>query len=307
MTFAHPWWLLAGLAAAVTFLALAHRAARTAAAGALAYSNVDFYESAVGQRFDPALPLAIACALALAAGGTALAGPQITARVPVHGGAIVLCVDTSGSMQASDVSPTRAAAAAAAVRAFVDGVPEGTRLGIVAFSSGASVVQPLTADKETVRDAIAAIPPPNGGTAIGDALATAARSLPPAGRRAIVLITDGVNNAGSDPLDVARAVGAAGIEIDTVGIGTSESGQLIPGTAEEATIDEEALRTIAASAHGAYARASDAGSLRGRLAALAASTTRERRRIDLALPVALTGGLVLALAAGGALLAGRFP
>ncbi|MBV9440369.1 MAG: VWA domain-containing protein, partial [Candidatus Eremiobacteraeota bacterium] len=151
------------------------------------------------------------------------------------------------------------------------------------------------------------IPPPNGGTAIGDALATAARLLPASGRRAIVLITDGVNNMGSDPLAAAREIGAAGIEIDTVGIGTNGSGELIPGTTEEASIDEDALRSIAASARGAYARASDAGSLRGRLAALAASTTREKKRIDASLPLAAAGTLVLVLAAGGTLLAGRLP
>ena len=227
--------------------------------------------------------------------------------MPVRGGAVVLCVDTSGSMRATDVAPSRADAAAAAVRAFVDGVPDGTRLGIVAFASGAGVVQPLADDKDALRDAIGRIPPPNGGTAIGDALATAARLLPPTGRRAIVLITDGVNNLGTDPLAAAREIGAAGIEIDTVGIGTSGSGQLIPGTAQEATIDEDALRTIAGSARGAYARANDAEGLRGRLAALANSTTREKKRIDAALPLALGGGLVVVLALAGGMLAGRFP
>jgi hypothetical protein len=97
------------------------------------------------------------------------------------------------------------------------------------------------------------------------------------------------------------------VEIDTVGIGTSGSGQLIPGTAEEASIDEDALRAIAGSARGAYARATDAASLRGRLAVLANSTTREKKRIDATLPVALTGGLVVILALAGGLLAGRFP
>ena len=122
-----------------------------------------------------------------------------------------------------------------------------------------------------------------------------------------MLITDGVNNLGADPLAVAPQVGAAGIEIDTIGIGTNGSGELIPGTAEEAAMDEDALRQIAASAHGAYARAGDAGSLRGRLAALASSTTKEKQRIDASFPLALGGGLVLAGAIGAGLLAGRFP
>ena len=306
MNVVHPLWLVAGIVAAFAFLALAHVAARRARADALAYSNLAFFESATGARFDPALALALACAGGLVALGGSLAGFSLVASLPAHG-AVVLCVDTSGSMRSADVTPSRAAAAAAAVRAFVDGVPDGTRLAIVGFSSAAGVVQPLTTEKETVRDAIAQIPPPNGGTAIGDALSAAARLLPSSGRRAIVLITDGVNNLGADPLEVARAIGTLGIEVDTVGIGTNGSGELIPGTAREASIDEEALRSVAGLAHGAYARADDAASLRGRLAALAASTTRATRRVDLSYPLAVSGGVLVVFALGGALVAGRFP
>jgi Ca-activated chloride channel family protein len=306
MTLAHPLWLVVGIACAAVFLALAHLGARRAGAAALAYSNLQFFETATARRFDPALVLALAGALGIVLLGGALAGPHVVATVPAHG-AVVLCVDTSGSMRSTDVTPTRADAAAAAVRAFVDAVPAGTRIGIVAFSSAAGVVQPLSDDKDVVRDAIGRIPPPNGGTAIGDALLTAARLLPPTGRRAIVLVTDGVNNMGVDPQSAAPQIGAAGISIDTVGIGTNDSGQFIPGTNEEAAMDEDALRQIAASAGGAYARASDAGSLRGRLNALAASTTRERRRVDASLPLAVVGGLVLVAGLGGGMLAGRFP
>ncbi|MBV8368683.1 MAG: VWA domain-containing protein [Candidatus Eremiobacteraeota bacterium] len=306
MTLAHPLWLLLGIALAAAFLWAAHVAAQRASASALAYSDLAFFESATKPGFDPARAIALACAAGIVAFGGALAGPRFVANVPVRGGAVVLCVDTSGSMRSTDVAPSRADAAAAAVRAFTDGVPDGTRLAIVAFSSGAGVVQPLTDDKDAVRDAIGRIPPPNGGTAIGDALAAAARQLPASGKRAIVLITDGVNNLGIDPLQAAQQIGANGIEIDTVGIGTN-SGQFVPGTNEEATIDEDALRQIAASGHGAYARANDAGTLRAHLAALANSTTTEKKRIDAALPLALAGGFVVVLALAGGVLAGRFP
>jgi Ca-activated chloride channel family protein len=307
VTLAHPVWLGLGVVAAAAFLWLARVASRRAAAGALAYSDLAFFETAARVRANPALLVALGCAFGILALGAALASPRFVAMVPVRGVAVVLCVDTSGSMRATDVTPTRAEAAAAAVRAFVDAVPDGTRLGIVAFSSGAGVVAPLTDDKDAVRDAIARIPPPNGGTAIGDALATAAQQLPASGRRAIVLITDGVNNLGSDPAQVAPQIGAAGIEIDTIGIGTNGSGQFIPGTDEAASIDEEGLRQIAAAAHGAYARADDAAALRAHLGALAASTTRARRRIDASLPLAVGGGVVVILALGGGMLAGRFP
>jgi Ca-activated chloride channel homolog len=307
VSLAHPVWLVAGVVVAALFLWAAHAASQRAAAAALAYTNLAFFESATRQRVDPALAIALAAALGITALGAALAGPRFTALVPVRGGAVVLCVDTSGSMRATDVQPTRADAAAAAVRAFVDNVPDGTRLAIVAFAAGAGVVAPLTDDKDAVRDAIARIPPPNGGTAIGDALAAAARELPKSGRRAIVLITDGVNNLGIDPLAAAQQIGASGIEIDTVGIGTNDSGQLVPGTDQAATMDEDALRQLASSARGAYARANDAGTLRSRLAALANSTTREKKRIDVALPLAVGGGAVVILALAGGILAGRFP
>jgi Ca-activated chloride channel family protein len=307
MSFVHPLWLVLGLVLGAAFWWAARVASRRAASSALAYSSLAFFESAAKHRIDPALLLTAAGVVGIVALGAALAGPRFIATVPVRGGAVVLCVDTSGSMRATDVAPTRSDAAAAAVHAFVDAVPDGTRLGIVAFASGAGVVQPLTDDKDAVRDAIAHILPPNGGTAIGDALATAARLLPASGRRAIVLITDGVNNLGSDPLQAAPQIGQSGIEIDTVGIGTNDSGQLVPGTDQAASIDEEALRQIASSARGAYARANDAGTLRRRLAALAASTTMEKKRIDASMPLAVGGGLVVLLALGGGLLTGRFP
>jgi Ca-activated chloride channel family protein len=307
MTLAHPLWLGAAVVVAALFVWLAQAASRRAAKSALAYSDLAFFETATGLRGNPALPIAIGCAAGIVALGAALASPRVVAVVPVRGVAVVLCVDTSGSMRATDVAPSRSDAAAAAVRAFVDAVPDGTRIGIVAFSSGAGVVAPLSDDKDALRDAIARIPPPNGGTAIGDALATAARQLPPSGRRAIVLITDGVNNLGSDPAQVAPQIGADGIEIDTIGIGTNDSGQFIPGTDEVATIDEGGLRQIAATAHGTYARADDAAALRAHLGALAASTTREKRRIELGLPLAVAGGVLVILAVSGGMLAGRFP
>ena len=296
MTFAHPWWLVAGLLVAIWFAWAIGRAMRHSRSALLTYSSLPFLTAATGSRFDPALAVGAAAVLALLAFGVALAGPKATIAVPVH-----------GSMRATDVEPSRADAAAAAVRAFIDAVPDGTQVGVVAFAGAAGVVALPTTDKDALREALARIPPPNGGTAIGDALLAAAQQLPAGGRRAIVLITDGVNNAGADPLTVAPQLGASGIEVDTIGIGTNGSGQLIPGTGEAAALDEDALREIAGDARGAYARAGDAGTLRGRLAALAQSTTRERRQVDLAFPCALAAGCVLIAAVAAGMLAGRFP
>jgi Ca-activated chloride channel family protein len=122
-----------------------------------------------------------------------------------------------------------------------------------------------------------------------------------------VLVTDGVNNSGRDPLDAARTIGAAGITIFTIGIGTNGSGELIPGTGEAAELDEDALREIAASGGGTYARVADADALRSKLSALAQTTVRERRHVDLALPCALGGAVIGVLALVGGMVLGRFP
>ena len=130
------------------------------------------------------------------------------------------------------------------------------------------------------------MPYPNGATAIGDALQLAARNLPPKGNRVIILITDGVNNAGADPSEIAQYLGAHHIPIFTIGIGTN-SGEIIPGTNQEATIDEDALRSYAQASGGAYARVESASQLRDALGRLGRITTLERKHVDASLEFAI--------------------
>jgi Ca-activated chloride channel family protein len=307
MTFTHPFALWLTLLVVALLLLMLRALERRRSADALAYSNLAFLETATAPRVPWTALVAGAWAFAVACMGVALAGPHLSAPVAVNDGAVALCIDTSGSMSATDVAPTRADAALRAARAFIDAVPDGTRISIVAFSSNAAIIMPSSDDKDAVREALDRIPPPNGGTAIGDALTVAARSLPPVRHRAIVLVTDGVNNQGSDPLAVAPQIGQSGTTIDTVGIGTSGSGLLIPGTTEEADIDESALRGVAAAGHGAYARVSNADALAKRLSDLARTSTLERRKIDASFPLAIAGGTIMILATVGAFGLGRFP
>jgi Ca-activated chloride channel family protein len=122
----------------------------------------------------------------------------------------------------------------------------------------------------------------------------------------IVLVTDGVNNAGVDPSEVAQWLGAHHIPVYTVGIGTAAGG-LIPGTNEEATIDEEALRGYAQLSGGAYARVENATELRDALSRLGRITSIERKTVDASLGFALAGaaGMILAFVGGFAI--GRYP
>jgi Ca-activated chloride channel family protein len=307
MTFVHPLFLIVALAVAAAFMALAVASARRSRGAALAYSDLAFLEKAIGRAPPWAAIFAAVWAVAILTAGAALAKPSIVANLAVHDAAIVLCIDTSGSMSATDVTPTRSDASREAALAFINGVPDGTRIGLVAFSAAAFPLGPLTDDRDAARDALGRLPAPNGGTAIGDALNVAAQLLPRGGRRAIVLVTDGVNNAGSDPLEVASSLGGQGISIFTIGIGTNGSGLLIPGTNDDAALDEDALRSIAASGNGTYARVADAAALRERLGTLARTSINERRRVDLAGACTVAAGVLAFGAALGALALGRFP
>jgi Ca-activated chloride channel family protein len=255
----------------------------------------------------PGVALFTAWLVGAAALVLALAGPRLTARLPVRDATVMICIDVSGSMRATDIEPTRWDAAKSAARAFIDAVPDGTRVGIASFSSSAAVIQAPSSDLDAVRAALDRIPYPNGATAIGDALEVAAAQMPPKGRRAIVLLTDGVNNRGADPAISSQRIGAGGVTISTVGVGTSGSGQLIPGTEEPAEIDEDALRAIAANAGGRYARAADAEALRSEFRRLALDTVWEKRRVDAALPFAFGGGAIVLLTFLAGLGLGRYP
>ena len=161
-----PLLLLVPIAAGV-YVVLERRRAQYA----VRYTNLDVLASVVDERrawrrwVPPVLFF-----LALAAALLALARPQVTVAAQREGANVILTIDSSGSMFAKDVPPTRLAAAQEAVRRFLEKLPDRYRVGVVTFSSEAQVVAPLTRDRQVVRDAIDYLYP-GRGTAIGDALA----------------------------------------------------------------------------------------------------------------------------------------
>jgi len=306
LSFAHPSVIVLVAFAAALFAAAYFHAQRRRTRNALQYSSLAFLIAAAQPRAWPARLMNAGWIVAVLLVGLSLAGPRVHAAMPVRGGSVVLCVDTSGSMAAADVAPTRAGAALGAMRAFVDRTPNGTAIGIVSFAGGAQEIVPPTSDRDQVRAGLDAVPTPNGATAIGDALSLAQRILPKSGHRVVVLITDGENNKGTDPVQAAKLLAANHITLYTIGIGTN-SGALIPGTLQTAGIDEDALRSYAEITGGAYSRADDAAQLRQALARLGRSTSFERGTIDFSLPTALAGALLMALTFLGGLAAGRYP
>ena len=171
MSFQSPWFLLSllVLAAAVGLWVVADR---RRARYAVRYPNLDVLASVVPERSRLRLapPVLFAVALALLLAG--LARPHVERTFLKERATVILVVDTSRSMQAEDVEPTRLAAAQEAINLFLDGVPDRLNVGFVVFAGEAQVATPPTKDHELVRTAVEEI---NsfliyGGTAIGDSL-----------------------------------------------------------------------------------------------------------------------------------------
>jgi Ca-activated chloride channel family protein len=304
MRFDHALYLIPALLVAGVIVALIFAAERRMTTRDLVYSDLDFFVDAIEPQPWIGRFFRTSWIIALALGALAIAGPHVRMPVPARDGSVFICIDTSGSMQSTDVAPTRAAAAKDAAAAFIDEAPPGTKLGIIAFSSGAAIVAPLSSDHAAVKDALDRLPSPNGATAIGDALESAQQNLPVSGHRAVILITDGVNNVGADPDAVAADLGAHHVPIYTIGIGTP-NGDVIAG--EQSTIDEDALRGYAQASGGAYARAENATQLRDALSRLGRISTLESQDVAAALPFAFAacGLLIVALFTGFA--TGRVP
>ena len=253
MTFAAP-ALLAGLLlvplAVAGYLLVQRRRSRYA----VRFTNVDLLANLVPKspgwrrHVPPALYIGAVAALAFA-----LARPSMIMAVPREEATVILTMDVSRSMRATDVQPTRLAAAQKAASDFVDQLPATFRVGIVAFSTAPRVVIEPTTDRTQIHDALDSLVA-DGGTALGDAIAmsvdlagqaTAAGPSPspstsPAPSAsgsgsgdpplvATVLLSDGANSTGElEPLDAAGRASAAGMPIYTISLGTVDGTVQVP-------------------------------------------------------------------------------
>ena len=265
MSFQSPWFLLALLAVplALAALALARRRPDRYVVRFPATATLGAVIPRAG-RVRRALPTLLLC-LSLAALALALARPEATVAVPNERASVVLVTDTSGSMNATDVEPSRLAAAKAAGERFLDSVPDRLRVGLVAYADGTHTVLRPTADHAEVRATLAGLQA-EGGTATGDALSGALEALgrrgenaPPA---AVVLLSDGATTTGGDPVEVARRARAAGVPVSTVALGTPDGSLELPdGRVMRVPPDPDSLREIAQASGGRAYAAEDAGAL----------------------------------------------
>jgi Ca-activated chloride channel family protein len=309
--------LLAGLVLVPLALAAYLAAQRRRRRYAVRYTNLDVLALAAGRDWMRHVPAALAL-LALAVLVVALARPERVVADERRQATVVMVTDTSGSMKATDVAPDRLRAAQAAGRTLADKLPDDFKLGLVTFGSTADQLVAPTTDKRAVVRAIDGLKV-HGATAMGDGLSLALDAAQVAIPRsirapaAIVLLSDGANTRGQDPITIADKAKRAGIRVYTVALGTqggvlqTKDAQGNPKT-EPVPPDTGTLQEIARATGGRFYDAADAARLREVYAGL--GTRFSRLQVKQEVTAAFAGGaLVLLLAGAGASLArgGRLP
>ncbi|BCB77610.1 VWA domain-containing protein [Phytohabitans flavus] len=275
-----------------------------------------------------------AAGLVVLAGGAAR--PQASVPVPSNSASILLAMDVSASMCSTDVPPNRLSAAQEAARTFVEELDDGTRIGLVTFSAIAGLLVEPTTDKDVLLAAIADLKT-SRGTAIGQAILTSVDAIseinpdvpptgveapPPAGDsgeyepETIVVLTDGRNTQGVDPITAASEAAARKVRVYTIGFGSSEpapsvcSREQISGDAafrgdgmgpfggfgrggRYQQIDEDTLTEVADMTGGEYFQAENADALTEVLLDLPSSITLQRENVEITAWFALVGALLV--------------
>jgi Ca-activated chloride channel family protein len=282
VTFANPILLAVGLAVAAA-LACAAVAATRRRARALASAGV---ATADGRRARLAGVWFTIAGIAVLA--VATAGPAATVPVSHASGTVIIAIDVSGSMAATDVAPSRLSAAKKVAQAFINAQPPSVDIGVVAFEQGGLEAAVPTADHAAAVAAIGRLST-GGGTSLGSAILAAlsaithkAVSLGPNGSvpsigfwpsATMVLFSDGQDggasgaSGGSTSADTATAAAVAakaGVHVDTVGVGTVAGTTVdVEGYHLFTGLDEATLKTISQTTGGTYHPASNASELDG--------------------------------------------
>jgi Ca-activated chloride channel homolog len=318
MTFAWPWMLLSFGALPLLVVAyrrlLLRRAARREALAALGLLAPAAMSSGRRRHVAPVLFLTAMGLLFLA-----LARPEASLAQGHREGTVVLAFDVSGSMAATDLAPSRMAAAKSAARAFVARQPESVRVGVVAFSGSGLITQQPTTDRTRVLDAIARLTP-QGGTALARGLQTSLSaivgrtvqldtstgSVEPQGQdlgfhgsAAVILLSDGENTTDPDPIGVAEIASTAGVRIYPIGLGRPEGTVLdIDGFQVATALDERLLRQIATTTDARYFTAADEDELSRVYRSIDLAWTVRSEQVEITALLGAAAALLLLLGAG---------
>jgi len=299
------------------------------------FASVALVKQALGKgpgwrRHVPPVLLGLALATLL----FAVSRPTAVIKLPSAQETIILAMDVSGSMRATDIKPSRLVASQDAAKGFVNELPSSVRVGVVSFAGTAAVVQAPTLSRE---DVIAAIDrfQLQRATAIGSGIVlslatlfpdggydlsqiTGARPMPPGfgdkkqdkpplkpvepgsyASAAIILLTDGQRTTGPDTLEMAKLAADRGVRIYTVGMGTKE-GEIIgfEGWSMRVRLDEETLKQVSLLTRGEYFYAGTAEDLKKVYQSLSSKLVVEKRETEITALFAALGAVLAVLAAG---------
>ncbi len=337
LTFFWPdllWLLLAVPLLVVLYFWLLRRRKKLA----LRFASLSIIKDAMGpgltlRRHIPPLLLLLAITLLL----LAAARPFAVVSLPMTQETIMLAMDVSGSMRATDVQPNRLVAAQNAAKAFLAQLPRQVKVGIVAFAGSAQVVQVPTVNREDLVSAIdrfqmqrgtaigngivmslATIFPNAGidlnamvggrqrqqGVAIDQATPPEPKAFAPVapgsyGSAAIILLTDGQRTTGVDSLEAAKLAADRGVKVYTVGIGTV-NGETIgfEGWSMRVKLDEDTLKKIALQTQAEYFYAGTADTLKKVYETLSTRLTLEKKETEISGLLALAAALLVIASAG---------
>ncbi|MEJ8838531.1 VWA domain-containing protein [Ramlibacter sp. AN1133] len=327
-------WLLLALPVLVgLYLLLLRRKKKMA----VRYASLTFVKEAMGRgqqmrrHVPPALFLLSMAALVLAA-----SRPVAVVTLPSNQQTIILAMDVSGSMRATDVQPNRLVAAQNAAKAFIGELPRHVKVGIVAFAGSAQVAQLPTTNREDLVTAIDRFQLQRA-TATGNAIVISLATLFPdqgidlesmqSGRErqrgfsidnekkgkkefqpvapgsypsaAIIMLTDGQRTTGVDPIDAAKMAAERGVRVYTVGIGTVDGETIgFEGWSMRVRLDEDTLKQIANKTSAEYFYAGTAHDLRKVYEALSSKLTVEKKETEISALFAMAAACLALLSAG---------
>ena len=327
-------WLLLALPLLVGLYVLLLRRKKKMA---VRYASLSIVKEAMGARsqmrrhIPPALFLLSMAALLVAA-----ARPVAVVTLPSNQQTIILAMDVSGSMRATDVQPNRLVAAQNAAKAFMQELPRHVKVGIVAFAGSAQVAQLPTVNREDLVTAIDRFQLQRA-TATGNAIVISLATLFPdagidlesmqSGRErqrgfaidgqkkekkeftpvapgsypsaAIIMLTDGQRTTGVDPLEAAKLAADRGVRVYTVGIGTVDGETIgFEGWSMRVRLDEETLKAIANKTSAEYFYAGTAQDLKKVYETLSSKLTVEKKETEISALFALAAAALALLSAG---------
>lgn len=327
-------WLLLALPVLVALYVLLLRRKKKMA---VRYASLSIVKEAMGaggqlrRHIPPALFLLAMAALLLAA-----SRPVAVVTLPSNQQTIILAMDVSGSMRATDVQPNRLVAAQNAAKAFLQELPRHVKVGIVAFAGSAQVAQLPTVNREDLVTAIDRFQLQRA-TATGNAIVISLATLfPDAGidlqqmqtgrdrqrgfaidqpkqekkeftpvapgsysSAAIIMLTDGQRTTGVDPIEAAKLASERGIRVYTVGIGTVDGETIgFEGWSMRVRLDEETLKAIANKTSAEYFYAGTAADLKKVYETLSSKLTVEKKETEVAALFAMVAAALALLSAG---------